>query len=227
MRTDLPPIEIKFYNGTGGEDFRFDEYMMNATVTPEFLPAGIDNFGTEFSRVMFPRDAALSEQTLVDAVEIYFTPTVAMFNCSTVEIQFPREITLPLSLTSLDQVTDELIASPWVEIPCEPIQNFDLLTMECWLGLYFSYDEMNPALLIDFGSTNLVRVLHGLDGDSLVYEEPAKQVIYVPDPELIPIWVDPEVEYIPDDLTYVDGEFVNLYLIDIVGNKTIADIDLN
>ena len=80
----------------------------------------------------------------------------------------------------------------------------------------------------DFASTNLVRVLHAMDGDSLIYEEPPEDVpIYIPDEELIPIWVDPDIEYIPSELTYVDGELVNLYLINISGNKTVADIDLD
>ena len=67
-----------------------------------------------------------------------------------------------------------------------------------------------------------------MDGDSLIYEEPPEDVpIYIPDEELIPIWVDPDIEYIPSELTYVDGELVNLYLINISGNKTVADIDLD
>ena len=67
-----------------------------------------------------------------------------------------------------------------------------------------------------------------MDGDSLIYEEPPEEVpIYIPDAELIPVWIDPDVDYIPSELTYVDGELVNLYLINISGNKTVADIDLD
>ena len=49
VRDDMPPIEVAFYNGTGGESWREDKFMMNANVIPEFTPSIINNFGTEFS----------------------------------------------------------------------------------------------------------------------------------------------------------------------------------
>ena len=105
VRGDLPPIEVSFYNGTGGENYRDDEYMMYATVMPSFIPAQIDNFGTIFSEALFPQEAELSEQTLVNVIDLYFTPTVAIWNCSSIEILFPKEISLPVSITSVDEIT--------------------------------------------------------------------------------------------------------------------------
>lgn len=85
--------------------------------------------------------------------------------------------------------------------------------------------------LTGFEHTNRVKVLYAMDGDSLEWVEPlyepGKEPIYIPEEPQVPPWVDSTVSYIPEDYTYVDGEWVNLNLIEISGNKTIADIDLN
>lgn len=86
---------------------------------------------------------------------------------------------------------------------------------------------------LGFAPSNLVRVYYAFDGDSLTWTAPdtledgETESFYIPDTELIPPWVDPDIEYNDNDLTYVDGEWVNLDKIEIAGNKTVADIDMN
>ena len=119
VRDDYPPIEINWFQGNGGNDWREDKFMMTTEVTAQFVPAPITNFGTELTRVVHPEGEP--DAKVVNALDIYFTPSVAIFNNSYVEIEFPGEITLPSSIETFDQLTDEMIADPWEPIPCEAV----------------------------------------------------------------------------------------------------------
>ena len=70
--------------------------------------------------------------------------------------------------------------------------------------------------------------MNGFNGETLEWvEPPEEEIIYIPESPKIPPWIDPDVDYVSEELTYVDGEWVNLDLIEIAGNRTVADIDLN
>lgn len=80
---------------------------------------------------------------------------------------------------------------------------------------------------MDFAQSNKVKVIGAFEGDTLVYSEPDPQVIYMPEEAMPPPWVDPTVNYIDEKMTYVDGEWLNLDLIEIDGDSSVKDIDLD
>ena len=69
--------------------------------------------------------------------------------------------------------------------------------------------------------------MKAFEGDSLVWENEVLTPVYVPDTPIIPPWVNENIQYIDETLTYVDGEWVNLELIEIKGDSTVTDIDMN
>ena len=266
VKDKYPPISVKFYNGTGGQNYVSDKFMFEKDVTPTFSAAPITSFGTIFSKVLFstetqkslsPYDtetiATLNPASLehVTAIDMYFTPSVAIFNCSYIEYKFPTEVILPTKIVSLDQITPSFIADPWERIACESMQSLDRETLECYHKIDLIYTETKPVqtpddqesqeeeeedpvidtgVLTGFKASNLVRVMYAFDGESLTWKEPPdpETIEYIiPEREIIPPWVNPDIKYIDDNLTLVDGEWVNLDEIEISGNKTLQDIDLN
>ena len=81
--------------------------------------------------------------------------------------------------------------------------------------------------LTSFEHSNRVRITKVFEGASLVYEEPTIIPIHIPQVAKPPPWIDPDVDYISEEFTYVDGEWVNLAAFDIAGTETIEDIDLD
>ena len=101
--------------------------------------------------------------------------------------------------------------------------------IECFQGIALYYEDKAiynenekvidfSAVLVDFAQSNKIRIMKAFEGDSLVWEEPVPPPIYVPDRPIIPPWVNENVQFISEELTYVDGEWVNLELIDIIGD---------
>ena len=209
-------------------------------VQPTFRPAEITSFGTELSKKLYSETGQLAKAKLVNAIDLYFTPTVDIFNKSFIEIQFPKEIKLPLKKTmTVKDITDELVQDPWLPIPCEVLQSMDTKDVMCYQELKFIYKETeiqdpNDAtsmkktkIISDFAQSNRVKIVNAFEGDSLVWKEPVEVPIYIPEKPKVPPWIDPKVNYVSEDLTYVDGEWVNLEKIKIAGDKTLRDIDFN
>ena len=81
--------------------------------------------------------------------------------------------------------------------------------------------------MIDFGASNRVRVKGVFEGASLIWTEPEEQEIYIPNAPVVPPWIDENVDHRKKEFTYVDGEWINLDTIEIIGDKTFNDIDLD
>ena len=110
---EYPEISVKFYNGTGGPQRSKDTYLFEGSVTVNFSPSAVTNFGTIFSKQLYeehsgaiidpedleqPWDSTGSPLKLVTTLDLYFVPTVDIFNQSYVEIQVPRSIALPMNV---------------------------------------------------------------------------------------------------------------------------------
>ena len=151
---EYPPIKINFYNGTGGIGYSGDKFMYDALAYPKISTAPITRFGIDLTKVLFSSETGKTVHPYYDdddedddfdgpvldpakiqhvnALDIYFTPSVAIFNCSIIEYSIPKEITLPTKITNIDQITDEFRLDPWEKIPCEAIQGLDTETIECY-----------------------------------------------------------------------------------------------
>lgn len=171
------------------------------------------------------------------ALDLYFTPTVPIFNDSYIEIKFPKGITLPNSTITLDDFDEPPTEDQWVRIPCEVMQGFDPDDIECELKLALIYkvseifvDEKPQEVktLIGIETSNLVRIKNIFMGKTLVWKEPPKKKpIYIPNAPVVPPWIDADVDHRKKEFNYVDGEWINLDTIEVVGDKTFDDIDLD
>ena len=75
-----------------------------------------------------------------------------------------------------------------------------------------------------------MRVKNGYTGSSLIYEAPSEAIedkFFIPEEPILPPWLDEDYNYYEVELTLIDGEWVDLEQINIKGDQSYQDIDLN
>ena len=172
-------------------------------------------------------------------------PTVQIFNHSYIEILIPRGIELPSSISSMDEVTSEIEEDPWLSIPCEWLQSLDdTTTCSRFINLTYcssfiltdtgeidkdacnNYNNKGVGDLVSFDVTNLVRINNCFEGEKLEWIPPDKTKIISPlYPEMVPPWIDPDVDHSEVVFTMINGTLVDLDSFEIVGNKTEKEMD--
>lgn len=96
---EYPPLKIVFYEGSGGEEYYEDTLIASTTADVKFSAAPVINFGTVLSKALFSKSLQRVvepgqqteildpvEYTPTNVVDLYFTPSIAIFNQSYIEI---------------------------------------------------------------------------------------------------------------------------------------------